>query len=371
MRDRAALVSLDARIRRTNWEGGVFNLLIGRRVFVSGMLLPWAVARPGAARAADDKLEKTRLTVAVGAKMSFQNLPLTIADRLGFFAAEGLDVEIQDLGSGLRAQQAVMQNTADVTGGAFEDLVALHVTKHYHRAFVLLGRAPQIAFGVSTRTLPAYNKISDLKGRKIGIAATGASSQLVASLVLARGGLSVHDVGFVETGGVGAALQAVRSGQVDAISHMEPVITMLENKGDVRIVADTRSLKGSQDLFGGAMPATCLYAPAEYLVKNPNTVQAMTNAVVHALKWLQTAGPSDLIKAVPDPYLLGDRGLYLASFVKVREAIALDGLIPEDGVKNALRVLSAMSAAVRDGKPDLDRMFTNDFARKAKDKFRP
>ena len=28
--------------------------------------------------------------------------------------------------------------------------------------------------------------------------------------------------------------------------HMEPVMTMLEQKGDVRIISDTRSLKGSQ-----------------------------------------------------------------------------------------------------------------------------
>jgi ABC-type nitrate/sulfonate/bicarbonate transport system substrate-binding protein len=65
--------------------------------------------------------------------------------------------------------------------------------------------------------------------------------------------------------------------------------------------------------------------------KNPNTCQALANAIVHGLKWLQTAGPSDIIKTVPEGYLLGDRALYLASFNKVREAISLDGMIPDEG----------------------------------------
>lgn len=81
------------------------------------------------------------------------------------------------------------------------------------------------------------------------------------------------------------------------------------------------------------MPAACLYAPLEFIQKNPNTCQAMANAIVHGLKWLQTAGPSDIIKTVPENYLLGDRGLYLASFSKVRDAIALDGILPEEGPK--------------------------------------
>jgi len=32
------------------------------------------------------------------------------------------------------------------------------------------------------------------------------------------------------------------------------------------------------------------------------------------------SGPSDIIKTVPEAYLLGDRALYLAAFNKVREA---------------------------------------------------
>jgi NitT/TauT family transport system substrate-binding protein len=162
----------------------------------------------------------------------------------------------------------------------------------------------------------------------------------------------------------------MRLGHIDAISNIDPVMTMLEQKGDVRIITDTRTLKGTQEVFGGAMPAGCLYAPAEFLLKNPNTAQALANGIVRALKWLQTAGPGDIVKTVPESYLLGDRGLYMAAFNKVREAFALDGLIPDDGPKTALNVLASFDNGVKADKITLAKTFTNEFARKAKLKFK-
>ena len=147
-------------------------------------------------------------------------------------------------------------------------------------------------------------------------------------------------------------------------------MTMLEQKGDVRIIADARSLQGSQEIFGAMMPATCLFAPLNYLRAHPNTVQAIANATVHALKWLQTAGPSDLIKVLPEAHLFGERALYLASFGKLRESISLDGIMPEDGVKTALRALRRRDADFKADKLDPERLYTNEFARKAKEKFR-
>ena len=344
-------------------------LWMDRRSFVSVAALSAAgLAAPGAR--AQAKPEKARVSIAVGASASFLYLPLTVAERLGYFGAEGLEVELHDFGGGLRALQAVQEGSGDVVGSAFVDTISLQGRNQFYRAFVLLGRAPQIALGISTKTMPAYKFITDLKGRKIGVPMSGPSANMVASLVLARGGVSPREVNFVEMGSPTAAVAALRSGQVDAMSHTEPVMSMLEHRGDVRIISDTRTLKGTQEVFGGPMPAACLYAPAEYVQKNPATVQALTNAVVHALKWLQTAGPSDLIKVVPEKYLLGDRGVYLAAFNKIREAIAVDGLIPDEGVRTALRAMSRVDGSILADKIDLARTFTNEFSRKAKEKFR-
>ena len=345
------------------------RLSIGRRSLVSAAALSVASLVVTGVRA-QVKPEKTRVAIAVGSRASFHFLPLTVAQRLGYFAAEGLEVEIHDFSGGLRALQAVQDGSDEVVASAFDDLISLQARGQFYRAFVLLSRAPQIAFGISARTMPGYKKVADLRGRKIGVPMPGASANMVASLVLARGGVLPTEVNFVETASPAAAILALRSGQVDAISHTEPVMSILEQKGEVRIVSDTRTLKGTQEIFGGPMAAACLYASLAYVQHNPRTVQALTNAVVHALKWLQTAGPSDLIKIVPDTHLLGDRAVYLAAFNKIREGISVDGVIPDEGVRTALRAMGRVDTSVKPDKVDLARIFTNEFSRRAKEKFK-
>ena len=329
-----------------------------------------AVALVAPALRAQGKLEKSKIALAVGGKAAFYYLPLTIAEQLGYFKAEGLDVEISDFAGGARALQAVVGGSADVVSGAYEHTINLQSKNQFFQAFVLQGRAPQIAMGVSTKAMPDYKTLADLRGKKIGVSAPGSSTNMVANLILSRAGIKAADVSFIGVGTSAGALAALRSGQIDAMSNTDPVMTMLEQKGDVRIIADTRTLKGTQEVFGGPMPAGCLYAPTEFVQKNPNTCQAMANAIVHALKWLQTAGPSDLIKTVPESYLLGDRALYLASFTKVREAIALDGMIPDEGAKTALRALASFEPTVKPDRIELGKTYTNEFARRAKDRFK-
>ena len=148
------------------------------------------------------KLEKSKVSIAVGGKAAFYYLPLTISEQLGYFKAEGLDVEISDFSGGARALQAVVGGSADVCSGAFEHTINLQAKNQFFQSFVLQGRAPQIAIGVSTKNMPAYVGIADLKGRKIGVSAPGSSTNMVANLVLSRGGLKASDVSYI---GVGVA----------------------------------------------------------------------------------------------------------------------------------------------------------------------
>ena len=339
-----------------------------RRIFASaGVLAAATLAMP--ALRAQPRLEKSKLALAVGGKAAFYYLPLTISDQLGFFKAEGLDIEISDFAGGARALQAVVGGSADVCSGAYEHTINLQSKNQMFQAFVLQGRAPQIAFGVSVKNMPNYKTIADLRGKKIGVSAPGSSTNMMANLVLSRGGVKPSDVSFIGVGTAAGALVALRSGQIDAISNTDPVMTMLEQKGDVKIISDTRTLKGTLEVFGGTMPAACLYAPMEFIQKNPNTCQALTNAIVRGLKWLQTSGPGDIVKTVPESYLLGDQALYLASFNKIRESISLDGIIPEDGPRTALKALASFDPAIKPEKIDLAKTYTNEFSRRAKERF--
>jgi NitT/TauT family transport system substrate-binding protein len=366
MRRRSTLAKLPQSQKKSKERSAMTSTSLTRRQFAA--LAAATVAAPSVR--AQGKLEKSKVSIAVGGKAAFYYLPLTISEQLGYFKSEGLDVEIADFSGGSKALQALIGGSADVVSGAYEHTINMQSKNQAIQSIVLMGRAPQIAMGVSTKTMPRYKGVADLRGKKIGVSAPGSSTNMVSNLVLARGGLKAADVSYVGVGVSGAALAALRSGQIDAITNTDPVMTMLEQKGDVRIISDTRTLKGTQDVFGGPMPAACFYTHSDFVKANPNTCQALANAIVHGLKWLQTAGPSDIIKTVPETYLLGDRALYLASFNKIREAIALDGILPDEGAKTALRALASFEASIKPEKIDLSKTYTNDFARRAKEKYK-
>ncbi|MDB5742663.1 MAG: transporter substrate-binding protein [Polaromonas sp.] len=342
---------------------------MSRRAFACGTAL--AAASLGVpVLSAQPRPEIRKVTISVGNKAAFYYLPLTISEQLGYFRAEGLEVAISDFANGLEARQAAAQGLVDVCSGSFEQTINLQSGGQVFQSFVLQGRAPQIAFGVSTKSLPHYKSVSELKGKKIGVSALGSSTSMVANLVLSRSGLKASDVSYIDVGTAASALTALRLGQIDAMSNTDPIMTMLEQRGEVKIISDTRTLKGTAEVFGGPMPAACLYAPIEFVRKNPNTCQALANAIVHGLKWLQTAGPGDIIKTVPEAYLLGDRGLYIASFNKIRESISLDGVHPDDGPRTALKALSSFDTSISGRKIDLGKTYTNAFAQRAKERFK-
>jgi NitT/TauT family transport system substrate-binding protein len=314
-------------------------------------------------------LEKKKVTIAVGGKNLLYYLPLTVAEQKGYFKDEGLDVEIVDFAGGARALQAVVGGSADVVSGAFEHNINMQAKGQFMRAFVLQGRAPQIVLAVSTKTMPNYASVADLKGKKIGVTAPGSSTNIMANYVLAKNGLKPADVSFVGVGASQGAVAALRSGQIDAISNLDPVMTILARGNDIKIVSDTRDVAEADKVFGGPMPAATLYAPVAFIDKNPNTVQALTNAIVRANKWIQQAGPSDIVKVVPESYLLGDRAVYIDAFMKAKPALSPDGMIPEQGPATALRALQSVDPAMVNAKIDLKSVYTNEFVKKANAKY--
>jgi len=325
------------------------------------------LAAPGWVHA--QSLEKPKLTIAVGGKNLLYYLPLTIAEQRGYFKAEGLDVTIVDFSGGARALQAVVGGSADVVSGAFEHTVNMQAKGQRMRAFVLQGRAPQIVLGLNPKTMAGYKSPADLKGKKIGVTAPGSSTNVMVNFFLAKAGLKPSDVSIIGVGATQGAVAALRSGQIDAISNLDPVITLLQRSGDLKIISDTRVVAEADKVFGGPMPAACLYAPQTFIDKHPQTVQALTNAMVRANKWIQSAGPSDIITNVPESFLLGDRAVYIDAFLSAKGALSPDGLIPEKGADTALRALTSIDPEIGKAKIDLAAVWTNDFAKKANAKY--
>ena len=314
-------------------------------------------------------LERPRLTVAVGGKNLLYYLPLTIAETQGYFKAEGLEVTIADFAGGSRALQALVGGSADVVSGAFEHPINMQVKGQRLRAFVLQGRAPQIVLGFNPKTMPNFKSAADLRGKKLGVTAPGSSTNVLANFVLGKAGLKPGDVSIIGVGAGSGAVAAMRSGQIDAISNLDPVITLLVRSGDLKIITDTRVVAEADRVFGGPMPAGCLYTQQTFLDKYPATAQALANALVRADRWIQKAGASDIIKAVPENYLLGDRAVYVDAFLAAKSALSPDGMIPEAGAETSRRALASIDPEIAAAKIDLAAIWTNDYAKRANAKY--
>jgi len=201
---------------------------------------------------------------------------------------------------------------------------------------------------------------------KFGVTAPGSQTQMLVTNWAAKGGLKASDIVAVGVGAGASVVAAIENKSVDGISQADPAVTILQEKNLIKIVVDTRTMKGNQELFGGSMPAACLYSQPALLTKTPNTAQALATAIVRANEWLQTAPPAEVAKAVPTAYLLGDKAIYEKAFANVRETISPDGIMPADGPGNCLKFLVEGDPKIDPAKIKLEDTWTNGFAERAK-----
>ena len=309
-------------------------------------------------------LEKPKLAIGVGGKPLFYYLPLTIAERQGYFKAEGLDVEISDFPGGARALQALLGGSVDVVSGAYEHTISQQAKGQNIEALFLQGKYAGIVLGMNKANAAKYKSPKDLKGMKIGVTAPGSSTNMFVNILLARDGLKPDEVAIIGVGATAGAVANMKRGEIDAMSNLDPVISMLESGGDFVAVIDTRTPKGMQDVYGGAYAAGCIYVPVDFAKKYPNTAQALVNAMMRALRFIQTSTPDQIVAAVPPEYY-SDKALYKAALEKNLDAFKHDGTISEEAGRNVLRDLKSFDPTVQNATVDVAKTVNMTFVRKA------
>ncbi|HTP97384.1 MAG TPA: ABC transporter substrate-binding protein [Burkholderiales bacterium] len=334
-------------------------------LFVAG-----ALSSLSAAGAFAQALEKQKVTLAVGGKTLFYYLPLTIAERKGYFKDEGLDVQIVDFPGGAKSLEALIGGSADVVSGAYEHTINMQARGQPIVAIALQGRYNGIVLAVNKSKAAQVKSVKDLKGMKVGVTAPGSSTNMMVSSLLAKSGLRPDDVSFIGVGASAGAVAAMKKGSIDAISNLDPVINKLETDGDVQVLIDTRTAKGMKEVYGGDYHAGCIYVTAAWLKKNPNTAQAIVNAMVRADLWLQKARVDDIVATVPPEYYGADVSLYKVALYKNQEGFSPDGLFTMKGAQNVYAVLKAFEPSVQKAKIDLAATFDNGFVQKALKKYR-
>ncbi|MCB4768700.1 ABC transporter substrate-binding protein [Ancylobacter sp. Lp-2] len=336
------------------------TLRIGTLLVAASLLFPAL----GAAQAAE--IEKPNLTLGVGGKPLLYYLPLTLAEKLGYFKDAGLNVEINDFGGGAKSLQALIGGSVDAVTGAYEHTIRMQTKKQDIRAVIDLGRYPGIVIAVRKAEADKIKTVADLKGKNIGVTAPGSSTHIMVQYLLTKAGLKQDDASFIGVGGGASAVAAMQKGEIDAISHLDPVISKLEDLGLINVLVDTRTTEGTEKVFGGQNPAAVLYFKESFIKENPNTVQALTNVFYKTLKWLEKATPEQIAANVPEEYWLGDKNLYMKAVEASRQSYSTDGNIDEASMKSALSLITTTDPSIDPASIDLSKTFDGSFLAKAK-----
>jgi len=328
-------------------------------------LIALALAAPAHAQGP----EKPKISIGVGGKSLFYYLPLTIALQKGYFKSEGLDVEVQDFPGGARALQALLGGSVDVVSGAFEHTITQQAKGQNIEALMLQGKYAGIVLGMSKAKASTYKSPADLKGMKIGVTAPGSSTNMFVNVLLAKAKLPPDSVAIIGVGATAGAVAIMKRGEIDAISNLDPVISQLESDGAIVPVVDTRTAKGMQEVYGNAYAAGCIYVPVEFSKKYPNTAQAVVNAMVQALRFIQQSTPDQIVAAVPTDYYT-DKAQYKAALEKNIETYKHDGSIGIDAAQAVYRDLKSFDPQVQTATVDVAKSFNMTFQQKAAQKYR-
>jgi NitT/TauT family transport system substrate-binding protein len=315
--------------------------------------------------------EKKKITIAVGGKNLFYYLPLTVAERKGYFKDEGLEVEIPDFAGGAKALQALVGGSADMVSGAYEHTINMAAKKQPIKAVVLQMKYSSIALVMSKEKAAKYKSPKDMKGWKIGVTAPGSSTNMFVNNLLAKDGLKPTDVAIVGVGTGSGAVAAMEKGEIDAVSNLDPVLTQLESTGKFVAVADSRTERGMKEIYGGDYHASVIYITDEFIKKNPNTVQAVVNAMVRADQWVAKATPQQIVDLMPNEFKAGNPSLYKEALLKNMIGFSENGEMSMKAAENVYKVLRQFEPSViAAGKIDLNATFDNSYVKKALAKYK-
>lgn len=142
-----------------------------------------------------------------------------VAKEQGFFAEEGLDVDIATFEGGIYVVRNVVSGALDAGPGAGAS-VAVSIAKKAGLKGIY-GLAPR--FGSTMTVRSNVKTLQDLKGKKIGVQEIGGFADILSRMVLRKAGLKPEDVNFVPI--ASADVPPLLAGAIDtAILHMDQMI---------------------------------------------------------------------------------------------------------------------------------------------------
>jgi NitT/TauT family transport system substrate-binding protein len=309
---------------------------------------------PDEAKPGDGGTTTTQVKIMVGGIDKVIYLPAKLTEQLGNFKAEGLDVQLLTEPSGATAENVLISGDVQGVVGFYDHTIDLQTKGKCITSVVQLANIPGEVEIVATSKAAQITSPADFKGKKLGITSSGSSTDFLTQYLATKGGLKSGDYTTVKAGAGQTFIAAIDNGGIDAGMTTDPTAALLTSTGKGKVLLDMRTEAGTRTALGGLYPASSLYMDCAWVQAHPDAVQKLANAFVKTLRWIKAHKPDEIAAKMPAEFAAGNPQLYVQA---VTDSIGMfngDGVMPEDGAKNVLEVLSQFSPNVKGKKDQVD-----------------
>ncbi|WP_330460270.1 ABC transporter substrate-binding protein [Streptomyces sp. NBC_00820] len=307
----------------------------------------------------------TKVKIMVGGLDKVIYLPAMLTQRLGYFDAEGLDVELLSEPAGVQAETALVSGQVQGAVGFYDHTLDLQVKGKSVESVVQFSHAPGEVEIVSSEAAGDVTSAKDFRGRKLGVTGLGSSTDFLTKYLAVKNGVQVDQFTPVAVGAGPTFIAALQKGAIDAGMTTDPTVATILSKKAGKVLVDMRTPEGSQQALGGPYPSSSLYMQTDWVNGHKETVQKLVNAFVKTLTWMSTHSASEIAAQMPADYSQGDKTLYADAIKSTLPMFTKDGVMPANGPETVERVLKAFNPAVKNAKVDLAKTYTTEFAEKA------
>ena len=321
------------------------------------------IAVAAAAHAEDIALRP--LTIAIGGTGQIGYVTATLADRLGYYRQEGLDVTINNFQGGTKSVEALVGGSVDAVVGAYDNAVILQAKGVYLTAIFTFVQHYGYVFGMPPEPAASYHSPKDLKGLKIGVTAPGSSTESLVRILLGKAGLSFDDIASIGVGSGRSAVAALVTGRIDALVTGDPDATRMGLDKQFVALVDTRTTEGMDYVYGGEAAGAGSLVMESFIAAHRDIVQSYVNALYRAQRWLIAATPDQIAASVPESYWGGDVALYKAALAANHDSFTQDGRTTGQKAKVTMDSMVQAGRLPKTLKIDFARTFDDSFVARA------
>jgi len=305
------------------------------------LLLLFVMSAGSASAQAPQKVKVTMPTVALS--MS----PVYLAKAKGYFAEEGLDVEMIATAGGGPDIKALIAGEADFTFTPGDNVILAYqegkrlvmVMAGLNRLIINWAMHKDVAKAKGiTETTPLAEKLKAMKDLTVGITAAGALTSHLAAFVISKAGyVPQQDVKMIPVGAGPTWLAALENKKVDLALTATPIPETAVARGYA--VMFINNAKGEDPSFPEFLMENLITRP-EIIEKNPELVRKMVRSLVKANKWALSSTPEQVMDALtPALGKTTTPEVFLAGIKSTLPALSPDGRTSERSVQITQDVL--------------------------------